>query len=407
MKKYIISAIVLMISLTAAAQEPSQEVSYRRSSLYQILVNHREQNFAEEIKDVFLQIPVSEHFNDHDLSVKVVDMSEKLKKSSSDNENAVITNFLNENKIAGRLVAKWFNRDYFTGKCDMELVKERGLYDASEMQKIAASHSVRGNALLEDAGADLIGNTFVIVNDVRYMDKAKTGKAIGTGLRILGALSQAFTGVDVSDLTDNLADMSETLKGFTVKVNTFLYQLEWNDDIANNFYATQYGIKDNTAAKENFDKARGDYKLKYIGKQESSGSTTSFLGVKLDTPTAMVRKACQRAIDENVANLQHNFEVFRTKSPIVSVDPIVAFVGLKEGITEDSRFEVVEPVEGKNGKVEYKRIGVIQPIRNLIWDNRYMAVEENAMNATLKGTTFKKVSGGEFFPGMLIREIDN
>ena len=42
---------------------------------------------------------------------------------------------------------------------------------------------------------------------------------------------------------------------------------------------------------------------------------------------------------------------------------------------------------------------------NLIWDNRFMAVEEKAEGASLKYTTFKKVSGGDFYTGMLIREI--
>ena len=41
----------------------------------------------------------------------------------------------------------------------------------------------------------------------------------------------------------------------------------------------------------------------------------------------------------------------------------------------------------------------------MIWDNRFMAEQENADGATLTYTTFKKVSGGEILPGMLIREI--
>jgi hypothetical protein len=406
MKKYIISTLIgASIAVGACAQELTNNV-YRRSSLYQILINHQEQKFANDIREVFLDIPVSEHFNNHDLAVKVVDMDEKLKRAGSANENSTVTNFLERNKIASRLVAKWFDRDFYTGKCDMDLIRERGLYNASEIDKIAASHSVRGNALLEDAGEDLIGNTFVIVNDIRYIDKENRGKAISAGLGILGGVLGAMYNVDLSDLTQNLQDMAETLKGFKVNVNTFLYQLVWNDDIAAEFYQNQYGMTDNSAAKTNFENARDNYKLRYIGKQENSGSNTSFLGVNLDTPTAMVRKACQRAIDENVAELQHSYEAFRTKTPLISVEPLTAYVGLKEGVSEHTRFEVLETVQKENGKVEYKRVGIIQPIKNLIWDNRYMAVEENATNATLGYTTFKKVSGGDFYQGMLIREMN-
>jgi hypothetical protein len=34
-----------------------------------------------------------------------------------------------------------------------------------------------------------------------------------------------------------------------------------------------------------------------------------------------------------------------------------------------------------------------------------MAVEERAENATLGFTTFEKVSGCDFYPGMLVREM--
>lgn len=403
MKRYILTAAILAVSTAMFAQDNVSQ-KYRRSSLYQLMINHREQKYADDIQEVFMQMPVSEHFNDHDLSVKVIDMSKKLKGAGSDEENAIVSKWLTDNQIASRMVAKWFNRDYFTGKCDMELVKERGLYNASAFDKAVASRSVRGKAMLEDAGEDLIGNTFVIVNDIRYIDKEKTSKAIGTGLRMIGAFSRAFTGVDVSKLADNLADISESLKGFKVKINTYLYKLEWDNEVAANFYSTQYGVNDKTPGKEAFEKARGNYKLKYVGKQESSGSTTSFMGVKLDTPTAMVRKACQRAVDENVASLQHEYEEFRTKSPLISADPITAAIGLKEGISEKSQFEVLEAVEKENGTVEYRQVGIIQPIKSLIWDNRYMASEEGAPNANLGFTTFKKVKGGDIYPGMLIRE---
>lgn len=402
MKKYFITVFALLSVSVANAQTETQQ--YRRSSLYQLMINHREQKFADDIQEVFLQMPVSEHFNDHDLSVKVLDMDKKLKGAGSEKENATVTRWLEDNMVASRLVARWFNRDYFTGKCDMTLVKERGLYNASAFDQALANRSVRGKAILEDAGEDLISNTFVIVNDIRYIDKEKTGKALGTGLKIFGALSKQFIGVDVSNLANNLGDMAETLKGFKVKINTYLYRLEWDKETATTFYQSQYGVTDNSPAKEAFEKARGTYKLTYVGKQESSGSTTSFMGVKLDTPTAMVRKACQRAVDENIANLQHNYEEFRTKSPLLSVDPITVAIGLKEGITEDTEFEVLESIEREDGTVQYKRVAVIKPIKSLIWDNRYMAAEEGASNATLGYTTFKKVSGGEMFPGMLVRE---
>ena len=389
--------------MCAWAQEPTPD--YRRSSIYSVLVNHTDQQFASEIKEAFLQIPVPDKFNDHNLSVKVLTMDEKLSGAGKERENPVISEFLDKNLVASRLVAKWFDRDYFTGVCDMELVKERGLYNATEFDKQLAARSARGMAMLQDAGEELIGNTFVLVNDIRYVDRNKRAKTAGLVLKSLGSIASAATGVNVDDLTDNVVDMVESIKGFSVKINTFLYKLEWNDELAALFYQEQYAAVPDEVKKANFDKARGNYKLRYVGKVESKGGTTSFLGIKEEEPVVMVRKACQRAIDENVVDLQRNYIEFRTKSPLVSVEPLTAFVGMKEGVSPESKFEVLEAVEMENGAIRYDRVGVIEPIEGLIWDNRFMAAEEGAVGAGLGCTTFRVVSGKDFAKGMLIREM--
>ena len=43
--------------------------------------------------------------------------------------------FLQKQFVASRLIAKWFNRKKNGGTCDMNLVQERGYYNASEVDK--------------------------------------------------------------------------------------------------------------------------------------------------------------------------------------------------------------------------------------------------------------------------------
>ena len=121
---------ILLLLIAVSVQQmfaQETEAQYRRSSIYSVLVNHTNQQYAGEIKEAFLQIPVPDKFNDHNLSVKVINMDKKLTGAGREKENEEITQFLQDNKVASRLVARWFNRDYFTGECNMELVKERGL----------------------------------------------------------------------------------------------------------------------------------------------------------------------------------------------------------------------------------------------------------------------------------------
>lgn len=355
----------------------------------------------DKIQEKYLEIPTPDQYNNHDLSIRILNVDKKGNYADS------ISQWLDDNRIASRLVAKWFDRDIFTGQCDMALVQQRGLYNATVFDKELAARSSRGQAMLADAGEELIGNTFVLVHEAHYIDNAKRSQNVSTGLKIFGALAGGIIGVDVSDLFDSLGDLAATFKGFRVKFHTSLYQLVWDDETAATFYKDMYAINpDDEGKRKAFEENRGRFKLKFIGDVESSGSQNSFLGISEEHPDIMIRKACQRAIDDNVRDLQHNFEVFRVKSPVTEVNgkEVKVPIGLKEGVNEESEYEVLEANE-KDGRIEYKRIGTIVPVKDKIWDNRFMALEEGAYGADLNATTFTVKSGSTPYPGVLVRQM--
>ena len=72
-------------------------------------------------------------------------------------------------------------------------------------------------------------------------------------------------------------------------------------------------------------------------------------------------------------------------------------------VTENTRFEVLERVIDEQGKMSYVQVGLIKPVKGKIKDNRFMA-EEDA-ESIIEATEFEKISGKDFYPGMLIREI--
>ena len=128
----------------------------------------------DRIQDEFLKIPTPEQYNNHDLSIRILNVDKKGDYAGD------ITGWLDNNNVGSRLVAKWFNRDILTGQCDMDLVKERGLYNATAFDKELASRSVRGKAMLADAGEELIGNTFVLVHEAHYIDNAQRSINLAT-----------------------------------------------------------------------------------------------------------------------------------------------------------------------------------------------------------------------------------
>lgn len=414
-KTIIILLTLLQLCSTALCQKISQDdLQYRRNSIYSIVIVHKNQSFSNEIFEEFSHIPIPDKYNDHTLSVAGLFVNETATNPRD------IEDFITSNKIASRLVAKWFNRDMNTGACDVELVKARGLYNATAFDEELAAHSVRGSAMLEDAGEELIANTYLIVNDVTYIDKNKGAKIAAGAIMVLAALAGAY--MDISAAMNNqdtggsgtmlgiaagamVGSMVETLKGFRVRIKTSLYQLVWNDETAEMFYAQHYSSVPDMTKRDRFETDRGKYRLKYLGNVVSRGSETSFLGINEDYPELMIRKACQRAIDENIVDLQRKFECFRVKSPISKAGNNIQIpIGKKEGVNKNSVYEVLRARE-VGSKIVYDRVATIKPDPDMIWDNRFMAKEEHAEGADLEYTTFHKVSGGDIQRGMLVREL--
>lgn len=399
----LICCLVGASSLMQGAVSQTDSLRSRRSSLCSIMVKHTEDQYANEIEQQFLEIPIDDKFNDHNLSVRVAFV--KNKNFNTDD----ITKFVNDNNIASRMVGRWFNRNKFTGECNLDLIKSRGLYDASAMDLELASRSVLGKAALEDAGEDLIGHTYLLVNDITYLDKGKQSSFWGEFAGTMLTVGAMYAGIDQS-LAKDIGTLGkatiQSIKGFRVKIHSRLYRLVWDEPTSAMFFSKHYWQNGMDSDSKLFDRERRNYRVEYVGDVISKGGTTSFLGINEDQPQLMIRKACARAIEENVADLQKKYEQFRTKSPITSVNPtITAQIGLKEGITADTKFEVLERVM-KDGKAQYKRVGIVKPVGSMIWDNRFMATEEGAYGANLGATTFKKISGGDFYPGMLLRQID-
>lgn len=405
-KMYVIICILCGFSCQVSAQETDLN-KYHRSSLYSILLKHPEKEFCNEMIEAFKSIPIPDKYNNHDLKIKVMPSPVLKALTKAEIEGAykdAITKMLVKNKIGGRLIEKWFDRDKATGSFDMNLVAERGYYDASILDVKEARASARGTALLADAGEELLNHTYVIVNDIRYADKETMKGAVAGGL-FAAQLVGSFFGVDLSDVTSAVGGLANNIAGFKVIVTSYLFRLDWNDETANNFYSNLWIDKSAPDAErqQKWGEAMGDFKLKYIGCATVFSGKTSLGGVEKEKD--MFLKVCTRAIDKSISDLQKSFDEFKVFTPLISTEPLCAYIGLKEGVDEDSRYEILEKTVDSNGRTRYERVGELKPVKGQIWDNRFMAEFDNEDGSNLKYTTFKKVSGKDFFPGMLIREI--
>ena len=317
------------------------------------------------------------------------------------------------------MVAKWFNRSE-DGSFDMDLIGDRGSYDASDMATRIASSSARGLASLSDAGEELISNTFVVVSKLKFVSNEVTATAIRISAYIA---ADQIPNQYISAAARVAADVAyaTTHEGYTVWTTSYLYKLSWNDSIAAVFYNDLWVDKsrpDSARASQFFNS--DIFGMEFVGSEKSS-SLVAFAGNR--NASQVIEVATVRTIDNVYAKLQKKFDIFKTKTPLYTGYPITAKIGLKEGLQSGDRYEVLEQVQDAEGRTKYVRKGIVKVNGKSIWDNRFVAGEETVAVADsvadttgestpnkstkqkplLDRTYFK--GGKNFYSGMLIRQI--
>ncbi len=396
--KTLLIACILSICQYGQAQEVvknSKEINtdYNRSSLYTLMVTNASRNYESNIKEYFETKLVPDKYNNHNLNQRFINSS--YQKSELDN----IVQFLNDNKIAHQLIAKWYGRSA-KGGFNMNLIKERGFYDASVLDIKTAQNSVKGLALLAQAGEDLIGNTFILVNDSKYTNKQEVAQ---TAKSILSSFTSQM-GISIgSELTSLGLDTFG--KGFVVATHSHLFKLVWDKETQARFYNELYKTDSEITPelKAAFDNANFFY-LDYIGTDKSWADVQS-TSYTTKSNGELIGNATIKSIDNVISKLQAEYDIFKTKTPIYSTEPITAKIGLKEGLTKKTLFEVLEKQIDDKGVTSFVQVGTVKVDTKFpIWDNRYGADEENK-NQDVDKTHFKKVSGKDFYPGQLLRQI--
>jgi hypothetical protein len=434
MRKFLLLSLITVLGFNYVigqdVKDTKPEIKYRRSSLHTILIESDKFPYKDTVISAYNNAPFPDKYNNHtigeksfnpyefgDIKIDTTDTAAKADPTGKINYRPVIDNYFAQKKVANKLVAKWFNRQE-DGSFDMNLIGERGSYNASEMQANIAKGSARGVSSLADAGVELIGNTFVVVSKFNFVSNEIAARIIRDVAKIAasripnGMLSKAAS--VASDLAYN-----KMKEGYSVWTTSYLYKLVWNDSTEAVFYNDLWMDKTslNPAKKDAFDNS-DLFKLEFVGDEKATGLVLFSLKEKR-SEDKIIAIATVRTIDAVYAKLQKAYDVFKPKVPLHTGEPITAKIGMKEGLEGGEKFEVFEQTQDpKTGLTAYVSKGVIKVDKKLIWDNRYNAGEGPIMEADtipvdstakvepkviLDRTTFK--GGKGFYSGMLIKQL--
>ena len=454
--------ILFVLPLTAQ----DNEMKYRRSSLDVVFVtNYNQWSHAHPAPEYLLKSYVlPDKYNEHSVGARIVDLSRYpvtdnevsalfpkykaylkshdfwLSRGSHDTDGelkiddcrigARINKYLKESNIPVQLMQKWFNQahvkkdgSYF----NMDLILERGAYNASTLDVIRSNESVRGESILQDAGMELIPNTFILF----------VALEIRTSKEVLGRASEGGM------LGDLYKMINVTSEGYYVIARTYLYQLNWTEQDSETLF-TRYWDTDDP---NNVWLTKIKPTVTFLGKQQSlsevvetdDAAFTNMLRNKIEGGNSSQRRygrystyvrydtrvtkkfnkedllvrATNRAIDQAIVLLQKEYEDFKVKTPIAEVAGkyATAFIGLKEGVTSGAKFDILEQYynEEKN-TFKYKKVGTLKVAKDKIWDNRFNieGLPDDSDSSSKKEDVDRTYFTGDVSkatPGMLIRQI--
>jgi hypothetical protein len=445
---FILAAILFVSSAVNAQKVDNSQIKYRRSSLNMILLESESFPMKDVVLGSWSNYPFPNKYNNHNLNERSISLEsmnltdqdllasgylkdtlktpldimkataklQGLRYLNADSTIALalptekvmyqlkIDKILREKQIAKQVVAKWYNRDA-KGVLNTQLIEERGLFAANNADVATAKTAEGGEAILREIGKELIANSFTTFTKIDFFENEPVARVIRDQAKIEAMKQLAGKPQVLIDKSMQLIDAAydKAKDGYTLISKTWLYQLDWNDTILNKLY----DIWDKPADFDNAD----FFKMKFVG---SNYNTSTILFSKEGrTIEQMIDIALVRNIDNTFAKLQKEYDVFKPKVPILSVDPITADIGTKEGIKGGEKFEVLELiVDPATGASEYKVVGKVKVDKSKVWNNEYNLNVEKVAELDKDGnpipeltSTSFKGGGSKLYPGLLLKQV--
>ena len=394
MKFLAVGVICLFVCNVASADAV---FNYQRSSLHMVLIDSDFPN-KEAVIGAWDTYPFPNKYNNH--IMPMLGKMDAVGSGDKDDIQAEIEKYIKDTKMANKLVEKWYGWSDEKNEFNTALISERGFYNASELSAGIAKGSAMGRQLLADAGENLIKNTFVTFTRFNFISNEIAAQVT---LELALAAADQIPVAPARSVAQALAQKvyNLTKDGYSVVAHTWLYQLNWNDSVQGEFYSTLYSDK------QAFDKSE-IFTMKYLG-------TTKALRMVPINParsdSANIGIGTVRAVDRSFVDLQRAYEVFMPMVPILTVDPMTADVGTKEGLEGGEKFNILEMVkDGKTGITNFDVVGNTSIEKGKVKNNNYNAGEppEPILDAegkpieTNKETIFKKSKKAQ--PGMLLKQ---
>ena len=385
--------IAILTSAMQAGQVRAQSGSgtsgmteYNRNSLTIMLVEGGK--YGTELKSAIDHVVVPEKFDNNMLNERTM--------PGAANSDAARQQ-LEAMKIPNGIIAKWFSRAD-DGKFDMSVIHERGLYNATDADVVAASASKRGLAKLQDAGEKLISHSYVMV---LAFGKIKTMEEIYDEQDAARRKAAKASGKEFKPV-------SRTKNGYQGEVAGFLFRLSDVSETMNNFYSNMWIFDDDSPAtiaakRQMFDTTT--FKLSFVTSVVATCEGTQLnIGSQM-TKAQLFDVLMNSSVQNLVTGFENKVDEWKVRTALYSTFPLRAKIGTKENLTVEDRYFVYEFRMGKDNAVHAERRGVVRAKK--VVNNSHVA--EGSGSDNLRNTTskFYQIAGHKLEPGMFLEQSND
>ncbi len=358
---------------------------YSRSSLT-ILVNEQTE-YKDDILPQAKNVSIPQKFDNHNLDISII--------NAPKNATNILGTF-NKTKLTNEVVAKWYNRNAQTGRMDMTLVHQRGMYNATDNDIIKASGTKTGLATIKDAGEKLMDKSYIMVLDFRNIKSMQEIYDADDATR--KAIAEKTGG--------EFKPVNRVKNGWTGKAKAYLFKLSFTDTTFNQIYSNLWIYDDDTpeiqqTKKDLFNQTT--FPVIFIAETYADADGAQYNADHILAPPQQLSrnelflKMINSGLVNCITDFENMVEDFKVKAPLYTTNPIAAKIGRKEGLRTEQRYFVLEFEQTSKGTTKAKRKGVVRAKK--VIDNRQVAT-----GTSTAMSTFYQTAGQSLEPGMLLRQ---
>jgi len=346
--------------------------TYDRSAVTLFYVQFSNEAHASEIQSKIDKISFSDKYYNNNLN-QITLPNAFTRKSHELIES--LSKYMNDQQVGRQVISKWYARQD-DGTMNMDLIFDRGMFNATDAAYIKAQSTKLGNAVLQDYGNRLIGRSYILVLDYQSIQTMKEAKMSG-------------------------------MKGWKSTVTGYLFKIKYNEETQNAVYDAWIYPEDSPTVKAEKNKKFEQIQVPvefvtkttvYVTASQPAEDTQLGRLMKQKSEDELLSEMVQKGYDESLYFLEKNHEDFMVKTTIFQVRPIRAKIGKKEGLKCDNRYFAYEYVyDEKTNTTKPRFRGVIRATSSIV-DNRQVA------KGDMPTSKFYQTSGRRLRTGYLLRQ---